>query len=319
MVFGQTNKEVKKDNFQEIDFLLPKKDAEKDSKNDPLNEDNLRKTAYQMTMKAMNAVKIVSPIIIALIKQPVEKTTNDHLSKGFKEIIKEISNLSLRMCEEMDIDPKKEKNFWIRNVLEKNFSEILSEQYIKNGQIDQAFNETTLSSIFKEVIENSKDIAEKIPYDDLDANDLVKMACIRAMLPIMKEVIYGFDLYRNMENDVEILLEKLFNSSKYALDILSDEYASKNDRAKLFYIIMQEAGQLYAHSWHKESNRVFKLMEQFPREKLEKALEKHRNQGGLPLDILNEDFDKYFNKLVMISDKLIKNSTGNIQSRLNNK
>ncbi len=316
MVFGKIT-EVKKDTGEEIDFLVPKKDAEKDSKNDPLSEENLKKTAYQMTMKAMNAVKIVSPIIIALLKQPAEKTTNENLSKGFKDLIKEISSLSIQLCEQMDIDPKKEKNFWIRNVLEKHFAEIVSEQYVKNGDINHQFNQEHLCDIFKDIMKNSEQVAEKIPYEDLSAQDLVKMACIKAMLPILKESIHGFDLYRNIENDIDFLMEKLFNASKQALDVLSDEYASKNDRAKLFYILMQEAGAVYANSWHQESKRVFKLMEQYPKEKLEKALEKYRNQGGLPLDKLNDDFDKYFSKLVVISDKLIKNSSGNMQSRLN--
>ena len=125
-----------------------------------------------------------------------------------------------------------------------------------------------------------------------------------------------FDLYRNLEEDLEPIMEKLFNVSKIATDKLADPYADSKSRAALFSIIMQEAGQLYANAWHTESKRVKAVMDAYPKDKLEKVLEKYKSTGGLPLTKIEHDFDKYFDKMIIITDKLINSNKSGIDKKL---
>ncbi len=294
-----------------VDFLQPKKDHIKDSMNDPYRAQLIQKNAYQYTMKTLNALKIVSPIISGLMQNPGLDATNTELSNNFKLLITEISNISEKVCEKLEIDPTKEQNFWIRNVLERCFSEIIHYQWVKFGKVDIE----PLVELINHVIEK-EDVAEKFEYAEISENSLVKLATIKSMIPILKEGLEN-PLYRNLDDDIEHIMSKLYESSKNSVIKICDDYADQKDKAKLFYLIMQEAGKLYAISWKMEAARVNQIMNDYPPEKLNDVLTKYKESGGLPLTKIENDFDKYFEKMMVITDKLISSSQGNIKKRLN--
>lgn len=297
-----------------LGFLEPKKDVKKDSMNDPYRAEVTQKSAYQYTLKTLNALKIVSPIISALMERPGVDASNETLSENFKQLITETSSISESICQKLNIDPNKERNFWIRNVLEKSVSEILYHQWTTHGKADLK----SLNLLIDDVIKFSDTTSEKAQYDEISEESLVKLAGIRAMLPILKEA-QDNNLYRSLESDIEPIMTKLFDESKKAVIGLADDYANEKDRSKLFYMIMQEAGNLYASSWRAEANRINKIMETYPPEKLQTTLNKYKTSGGLPLTKIDSDFSKYFEKMMVITEKLVLSQKGNISKRLQNK
>lgn len=297
-----------------LGFLQPTKDAKKDSRNDPYIAEVTYKEAYKHTLKTLNALKIVSPIIAALMQRPGVDASNEDMTDGFRSLITDISNISQSVCEKLGIDSTKDRNFWIRNVLEKSFADILGKQWVAEGKT----NLNGISELIDTVIEFGGNVADKNQYDEIPEEALVKLAGIKAMLPVLNEA-NNFNLYRNLENDIEIIMTKLFNISKGAVEKLANDYAGEEERSKLFYLIMQEAGELYAASWRCEGNRVEKIMKSHPKEKLEGILEKYKTNGGFPLDKIDHDFEKYFNKMVIITDKLVLSQKGPIATRLKNK
>lgn len=298
-----------------LKFLNPTKDARKDSLNDPYQEEMTKKAAYQYTLKTLNALKIVSPIITALMKRPGVDAGNDEMSESFRHLIKEIANVSGAVCEKIGIDPNKEKNYWVRNVLEKSFAEILKDQWTNNGQTSTE----KIVSLVDEIVKFSETASEKSQYDEVPDHSLVKLANIRAMLPILNEAQTHFGLYRDLESDIEPIMTKLFQSSSLAVEKLADNYASSADRSKLFYMVMQEAGNLYASSWHAEGTRVQEIMNAYSPEKLQKALERYKSSGGLPLEKVDHDFDKYFNKMLVITEKLVSSQKSGLDKKLKNR
>ena len=303
------------DSYEEeshLDFLNPKKNARKDSLNDPYQEEMLKKTAFQYTLKTLNAIKIVSPIITALMHKPGVDAPSEEMSASFRLLIKEISNLSGIVCEKIGVDPSKEKNYWVRNVLEKSFAEILKDQWIANEKIDTE----KVVALIQNVVDFSEGVAEKIDYDEIPDKALLKIASIKAMMPIINEAKTNFDLYRDLEADIEPIMTKLFEKSAYAVNRLADNYAESSDRAKIFYMIMQEAGNLYASSWHAEGERFLSIMDSYGPEKLQKALDKYKNSGGFPIDKMEMEFDKYFDKMIVITEKLVTSQKQGIEKKL---
>lgn len=295
-----------------LNFLNPKKDAVVDSLHDAFLANSTIKSAHQYTLKTLNALKIVSPILTALMYRPGVDGNTQEVSESFRLLIKEISKASADVCEKLELDPNVEKNFWIRNVIEKHLAEYIKNQWIDKGEIDT----TDFIKNINNVVEFSKDVAEKNEYVEFAALETLKIANIKAMNPILQESQLHFDLYRNLEEDLEPIMEKLFHVSKVATDKLADPYADSKSRAALFSIIIQEAGQLYANAWHTEAKRVKAVMDAYPKDKLEKVLEKYKSTGGLPLTKIEHDFDKYFDKMIIITDKLINSNKSGIDKKL---
>lgn len=299
---------------EENDFLQPTADAKKDSQNDPYREELSYKTAFQTTMKTLNALKIVSPIISALMQRPGVEAKNEDLSESFRNLITEISSLAENVCNQLNVDPTKEKNFWIRNVLERNFSQVLGEQWVSNGKIEVA----PIKEMIESVIAFSDNVAEKEQYTEISDIHLVKLAGITAMLPILKEAT-TFNLYRNFENDIEDIMVKLKNKAVDATKELADPYANSEERSKLYFLLLKEAGEMYAISWKIETQRIHNIMNSFSEDKLRSAINQYKSNGGFPLNKVDAEFDKYFNKVVTISQKLVASQTGTIKNRLNKK
>lgn len=307
-----TSDETTTDASTDLEFLKPAKNAAKDFSSDPYSAELTQKSAFQYTLKTLNALKIVSPLISALMVRPGVDAPNDQISDSFKYLIKEISTGSEAICDKMNVDPTKEKNFWIRNVIEKNLADIIHDQWIKEGKV----NISTIVESMATVVEFSENVAEKNIYDEFPEKELLSMACMKSMMPVINEAHNNFSLYRDMEKDIDPIMTKLFETSAKAVDKIADDYADSKDRAKLFSMIIQEAGTLYASSWHAEGKRISEIMEKMPKERYEEALEKHKQKGGLPLAKVESDFDKYFTKMLAVTQKLVVSQKSGLDKKL---
>jgi hypothetical protein len=138
------------------------------------------------------------------------------------------------------------------------------------------------------------------------------------MLPIIKEAT-NFNLYRNFENDIEYIMTKLKNKAIEATKELADPYAKSIERAKLYYLLLKEAGEMYSVSWKMETKRIYNIMNSFSEEKLRNVINQYKTNGGFPLNKIDAEFDKYFNKVVTISKKLVASQSGTIKNRLSKK
>ena len=318
-VATQPNANPDSENKQEQDslaFLNAKKNIRQEVPNDPYTAEVTEKGSHQYTLKTLNALKIVSPIICALMEKPGVDAPNEEMSESFRHLIQETSSIAESFCEKMGVDPKKPKNFWIRNVLEKSFAEILRTQWINNNG---KTNLSQLTGLMEGVLKVAETASDTSTYDDLSDKTTVKIATLKSMIPIINEAKFNFDLYRDLEKDIEPIMQKLFDTSSKAVEKLADDYADSTSRSKLFFMLMQEAGTLYAASWHSETKKIADIMKQHSPEKLEKAIEKYKNSGGFPLNRIEHDFEKYFGKMIVITEKLVQSQKGTIEKRLKNK
>ena len=297
---------------EDLDFLKQTQDIEKEKPNDLYSAEMTKKSSHQYTLKTLNALKIVSPILCALMEKPGVGAPSKDMSEGFKKLINTTSSLAEKACEKIGVNPNEEKNFWIRNVLERVFSEALNKQWVVN----QSSEIEDVEKLIDVVIEYSKNVSEKNEYYELTPIETVALANMKAIMPVISESKTNFNLYRDFEKDIEPIMEKLFNASAQATKQLSDPYADSKHRSELFQIIIQQAGQLYATAWRSEVKKINEIMNTYSEDKISQAIKKYKSNGGFPLNRVDNDFDEYFKKMLIITEKLIKSPKGDIQKRL---
>lgn len=298
-----------------VDFLAPSKDIKKETHNNLYQEEILKQSAQQTTLKTLNAIKIVSPIVSTLLESDKAQQSDEQLSLLFKKIILEISNCAEETCVAIGVDSKKEKNAWVRNVLEKHMAEFVRQSISEDGEIRL----NRLKAIIPGILEFSTECAEKEPFDDITPTMLIQLANVRCIMPVMTEAMTHFDFLRDINKDVEPILNLIHKACAKATNKLADDYAQEKNRAQLYYLLMQEAGTLYASCWKAEANRVLKIMDN-PSEKIQQSIDKYKTSGGFPLNKVNEDFEMFFNRFVVISQKLTiatkkKNLAGKIKDK----
>lgn len=284
-----------------LDFLEPKKDINKEARSDPYRIMVTEKEAYQMTMKAMNALTVVSPIISGLLQNLEANADGKQLSDDFNKIITEVSTVAESTCAKIGIDPTKANNRWVRNMLERIYSNIAHDQWINKKEV----NLENVFYLIEKVVDYSVNSAEKMQYIDLDEQSSVALSCINAMAPVIEEM-ENASLFRNIEEDIEPIMKKLFDASEKALKKLANDYAGPENRAKLFALLMQEAGKLYASSWKNEVKRINYFVSKNPTEAVKEQIEKYKTSGGMPLVKIDANFDRFFERTVVISAKLIE-------------
>jgi len=271
----------------------------------------IKENERRKILRTMNAFKIIHPIISALMERPGVDAEAEDLSANFRTLIKETSGLSEKICYSLGVDPTDDKNFWIRNVFERIFADYLKEQWLRDGKLNVNFIENCIEQAIK--IEN---VSTENNFEEMSPIVSSKMSLIKALIPVVKEV-ENFDLFRGnvfVEKDLEGIGEKLKEASLSAVTKLTDEYNSTKDKTSLFNLVLQEAGEIYAIAWRSESKRVIELMSSYGEDEVNKQLQKYPD--GLPLDKVNHDFNKYFNKLVAITEKLVPSKKGTIEKRL---
>lgn len=317
VTFDVEVKESTPESDEEFDFLAPRKDVEKDTLNDVYERETLKKTSYQMTLKTLNALKIVSPIVQAIIETQTNKEgEEERVSTLFKDMVMKISESAVSACEAIGVDSKKEKNAWVRNVFERCIADFVKEQYLKHGNVDTK----NVDIIISHLSEISNNYAEKEPYEDLPAESLVSMATIRAMLPIVSESMNNFDFHRKLENDLENIVNFIGKECEKATEVLASDYASEKNRAQLYFLLMQEAGILYASCWKAESTRIRGILHNNPTEKVLQSFEKFKSTGGFPLSKIEQSFSIFFQRFVVISQKLsLAERRSNLAGRLKKK
>lgn len=286
-----------------LEFLEPKKDINKEAKNDPYRIMVTDKEAYQMTMKTLNALSVVSPIVSGLLQTMEPNQEGKVLSDNFTKIITEVSTVAESTCSKIGVDPLKANNKWVRNMLERIYSNMAHDQWVKNQDVKLE----EVYYLIEKVVDFADNAAEKAHYIDLDELSSIKLACVSAMAPIIAEM-EDATLYRNISEDIEPIMDKLIKACEEGVARLANDYAGADNRAKLFTLLMQEAGKLYASSWKNEVKRIQSVVSKNANnEKIKKQFEDYKNNGGMPIVNIDKNFDKFFDRIIIITNKLIEN------------
>lgn len=287
----------------DLSFLNAVKDLKKEHGNDLFANEFSQKGSRQAVLKTMNALRVVSPVVCALISHPGVDGKPQDVSAAFKKMFTDISFISEKMCEKLDVNPKEEANFWIKNVFEKNFAEIIKSQWETNhsAEVDE------IVPLFDDILKVADKMTSTQNYEDISPVTNVRAAVLRCTIPIIMEAINGFHLYRVVEEDVEHIADVIFNASLNACQSLADEYADATSRSKLFYLLTTQATQVYLAAWRAEGIALENLIMRQP-EKAEELRKRCYESGGLPIVKVDNHFFKYFEKLVIVTEKLT--STG---------
>lgn len=287
-----------------LSFLNAVKDIKKEHGNNLFANEFSQKGSRQAVLKTMNALRVVSPVICALISHPGLDGKPQDISAAFKKMFTDISFISEKMCEKLDVNPKEEANFWIKNVFEKNFAEIIRSQWETNQQADI----DEIIPLFDDILKVADKMTETQNYEDVSPVNNVRAAVLRCTIPLIMESINGYHLYRNIHEDVEHIADVIFNASMNACKALADPYSDATSRAKLFYLLTNQATQVYLAVWRAEGMSLENLIMRTP-EKADELREKCYQNGGYPIGKVDNHFYKHFERLVVITEKLTSSGT----------
>jgi hypothetical protein len=292
-----------------LGFLAPAKPPTRERLNDPQKAEKIEDEARRKTLRTLNALRVVGPLIEAIMERPGPFASDEEISQAFRELVGSTSAFSERVAGKMGVDPADPKNFWVRNVLERVFAEALKEQWAKRKTASLDALEGPINAL----LEMEWASGER-QFDSLAPDLAVKAALIRAGAPILMKAQTGFDFFRDMNKEIEPIMQRLMGAAAQATLSLSDEAASERDRASLFSVLISEAGSLYATSWWILGKKAVEDLARVSDAELKGILKEYPE--GLPLEKVNAAFDKNFGRLVSVANKLVPPRPGVIASRL---
>lgn len=288
-----TSIEVLKDNSQNIA--------------DPAQRQTAQNQAKNKTLKTLNAIKIVSPILEALIINPGKE---GDVSENFKSLVSTTSALSAEICQKLEINPEEEKNYWIRNSFERVFAEIIKQQWITHNHCELKEIQAFLDAI----IENSNLVESEFQSLGISIDNDIKMSLVRSTIPLISEIKSGFDLNRNLHDDLDGIMTLIFETAKEGLTKIVDENADSKQKANLLKMLIQEATNLYKASWKSYGLFTQNYLSNAPENKKKQLKEKYAK--GFPLTQLEAEFKTNFDRLILITQRIIPNQVGNIEKRV---
>jgi len=291
-----------------LGFLAPATPA-REREADPQKAERKEDEARRKTLRTLNALRVVGPLIAAVMERPGPLASDEEINAAFRELVSSTSAFSERVAGKMGVDPADPKNFWVRNVLERVFSEALKEQWSKRKSASLDALEGPINALLQ--MEWSTGDRQ---FDSLSPDLAVKAALIRAGAPILMKAQTGFDFFRNMDKEIEPIMQRLMGAAAKATLDLSDDAASERDRASLFSVLIAEAGTLYATSWWMLGKKAVEDLERVSDAELKSILKEYPD--GLPLEKVNSAFDKNFNRLVSVANKLVPPRAGVMSSRI---
>lgn len=291
----------------EFDFLNQEKSYAKENPTDFLGQEMTQKASQKFNIKLINALKIVSPIILVLMEKAgynSEKMNKEELSKSFKYLVETTNQLSEFICEKItEIDNS--NSLWLKNNFETHLAKIISKEWKYNKDVD-------IDNI-KKLIEatlNTVDIfSEKGDYVPIKGSLNVKVSCIQA-LNYMQQELYKYNtISRDINNELSDYLNIVFLAAENGTKKISDSYATEDERGQVFSILIQEAAKAYINSWKNYNQYVESTLSSYEEEKKQNLLNKYKSTGGFPLTKVNENFNLFFERILQTTLVVIQEKT----------
>lgn len=298
----KTQSTVKSKTSENLQFLT----ANNNSK--PLTEEaqqHWETDAYKHTLKVLNSLKIVSPLVNAVMLNPGSDEKDTNINHTFKNLAYDISYASKALLDQMGIDSNDKKNLWMRNVLEKHLAQIVYEQWTTFGKVSL----TNFTAIAKNLV-NSEIFEEKSEYPSFDTNLIVQMTLIKALI-LIKEEYNKNSLFRNFEKDSESIATLLFETAKELLPKLVIDPTNEEQKTQIFNFLIEEGSKIFCSSWKVEVKRIENIINTYSMEKVKTYIDKYKKNGGFPITQIIFDYKKYLGHLVAISLKLVPSNNQN--------
>lgn len=264
--------------------------------------------AKNKTLKTLNALKIISPVLQALIIN----SNKEDFTKNFKSIVSSVSLLSEEVCKKLEVDPENEKNFWIRNSFERVFSELMKEQWLSKQSVEIE----SIQLLMNDVIDHCDFVESEYISMGLTVDNDIKASLVRAMVVLISEIKSGFDLNRNISNDLEGIISFIFTEAKKQMLVVVDENADTKQKASLLKVLINEGVNLYASCWKSYAKFSKEYLDKSDNVTKEKLLKKYPE--GFPLKNIEDEFKENFERLIIVTQKILPNKSGNLNNRIKN-
>lgn len=299
----------------DLSFLAQPEDSPKSRESDWAKADRISQEARRNALRAMNAIKVVGPLMAALMEKPGPDATQEESFRDFSAMVESASAYSEKVAKRLGIDPENPQSFWIRNVLERAFAEIIKEQWGKGKGVDLSYLDGAIEHLIAIDIPNwdAPEGAQTKP-NDLPIETHIRASLAQAAGPVLMRAQMGFDFFRDMDKEIEPIMRRLLASASKATLDLADSSCSEADRAHLFGILVGEAGQLYANAWKTAGKSAVGSLSKLSDAQLKEMLKSHPD--GLPLDMVNEIFEKNYSRLVSVAVRLVPPKAGKIGERI---
>lgn len=277
---------------------------------DPAKGERASEEARRKTLRTLNAIKTLAPVLAAMAELHGVGGSEEEAISTFKRLVFQSSEMSEFVVRELGEDPSQPENFWLRNMLERSFCEILKDQL----QRGKAGSLKPMEGLLREMARMQWQSEGGEEFVTWGTNTVVRAALMRACAPIVIKSA-GFDFFRvDMSKDMEVIMRALMAAASKGTLAMSDPNASERERASLFSVLVGEAGNLYASAWHACGKQMVGTLSSLSDKELAALLAQHPE--GLPLDKVNETFERNFSRLVHLSTKLVPQKAGKIESRM---
>lgn len=277
---------------------------------DPRSAERIEDEARKKTLRALNALRIVGPLLAA-IQERIPDGSNDEVAREFMSMVEKTTLFSRKMSEHLGIDSEQPKNFWIRNVLERICAETIKERWLEKGDADV---ERLLDGAVRVCsAADNIDFGEK-EIQALPVDETLRIALMKAMGLVLSRMECGFDFFRNMDSEAERVGALLMRKAAEGALVLSDPHAGERERASLFSVAVEEAARLYGAAWIATGRKACDSLAAMSDEKLNALLAKHKE--GLPVTSVDESFRKNFERMISVTAKLIPPKSGGSAERL---
>lgn len=278
---------------------------------DPAKSDKAAADGRRATMRTLNAVKILGPVMAAVVERHAVSGGEEDAVGSFKSMVGQASDMSELVLRELGEDPLAPQSFWLRNMLERAFCEILKDQVQRGREPSLRPLEPLLKGIAGIQWQASEGPA---PFENWAPDTSARVALVRAAAPVMARFA-GFNFFRtDLAADIEDIMQLLMSKAAAATVAMADPQASERERASLFSVLVVEAGALYASSWHSCGKQLVNNLESLDDEKLAALI--GQDPRGLPLDKVNEVFEQNFARLTTLAGKLVPPAAGKIEARI---
>lgn len=297
-----------KESESSLSFMQPMVDL---SSMDPAKADKAAADGRRATLRTLNAVKILGPVMAAVVERHAMSGGEEDAVGAFKAMVGQASEMSELVLRELGEDPMAPANFWLRNMLERAFCEILKDQVQRGREPTLRPLEPLLRDVSRIQWQASESPA---PFESWAPDTSARVALVRAAAPIMARFA-GFNFFRtDLGADIEDIMRLLMGKAAAATVAMADPGASERDRASLFSVLVVEAGSLYASAWHSCGKQMVNNLESLNDVKLAALIAE--DPRGLPLDKVNEVFEHNFARLTTLSAKLVPQAAGKIEARI---
>lgn len=275
--------------------------------------EKLKDEARRKAIRALNALKIINPLICTIIDSSGNDGEDSQSSSKFKAMIGTCSDFSEQLLKGLGVDPYESKNLWMRNSFERFFAELIKESTPKGKSVDIVQIKKMMKIILNECA--SGNLGEGLVFEEEDADIHLKNKIVRASAQLIQRLSLSFDFFRkDVDKDIEKIIAHIIKEAhKYSKE-LCDKNSQKKDQYQVLGMLIQEGAEMYVSAWRAVGKRAADRLSKLSDKELTKFLQGHPD--GLPIDEVFALFDKNFSRLIVLSKKLLPERAGNISVRL---